>query len=62
MTDPYKKKDGFKTTLVTKPDDNLKEFEEDVINMVRNMEFRKSRSCFQTIMNETVQTFKATDH
>ena len=46
---------GFKTTRIPKPVDDLKAFAEDLINMVKNLEFRTSRSRFQAELIKTVQ-------
>ena len=46
---------GFKTTRTPKPIQHLQAFEEDLINMVQNVEFRKTRSKFQTELSEIVR-------
>ena len=46
---------GFKTTRLPKPVDNLKAFEEDLINMVKNVEFKTNRSRFQSELIKTVR-------
>ena len=46
---------GFKTTRTPKPIEHLQAFEEDLIRMVQNVEFRKTRSQFQTELLKIVR-------
>ena len=46
---------GFKTTRTPKPTQHLQTFEEDLIKMVQDVEFRTSRSHFQNELLKIVQ-------
>ena len=46
---------GFKTTRTPKPIQHLQAFEEDLINIVQNVEFRKTKTKFQTELSEIVR-------